>query len=106
LDALALHAGRKASAEAQGSEGQKLMSVLAAANDLAACREASSMLARAVQLARECVGLERVALYIRDCDAQSIFLRGTWGTGARGQTTDERGFFHEISLHDHDCVPR
>jgi hypothetical protein len=37
------------------------MSALAAANDLAARRENNSLLARALQLARECVGLERLA---------------------------------------------
>jgi AraC-like DNA-binding protein len=100
LDSLAVRPERKRGEEGQASEGRKLMSVLAAADDLATCHEANSLLGRAVELARECVGLERVALYIRDYEAGRIVLRGTWGTGARGQTTDEHGFHHEISLHD------
>jgi len=31
-------------------------------------------------------------------------MRGTWGTGARGETTDERSLLHEISADDYDAL--
>jgi AraC-like DNA-binding protein len=68
--------------------------VLTAADELAAVTDTDLMLRRAVELARECIGLERVGLSVRDPRAkQRVLLRGTWGTGLRGETTDE----HEVA---------
>jgi AraC-like DNA-binding protein len=73
-----------------------LSPVLAAADELAACLDTDQMLRRAVELARERFGLERVGLWVRDPRAREPILRGTWGTGVRGETTDEHQLAHEF----------
>jgi AraC-like DNA-binding protein len=72
-----------------------LAPVLAAADELAAVADTDQMLRRAVELARERIGLERVGLYVRDPRASRLLLRGTWGTGLRGETVDEHTLAHE-----------
>jgi AraC-like DNA-binding protein len=77
--------------------------VLAAADALAACKDLDAMSRRAVELARECIGLDRVALYIQDLPRGQV-LRGTFGTGANGEITDERGLSHECSSKDWESL--
>ena len=81
--------------------------VLAAADELAGIADTDQLLRRAVELARERIGLERVGLWLRDPRAEiagaprtpaQLLLRGTWGTGLAGETTDE----HELA---HECDP-
>lgn len=72
--------------EADATTG--VMAVLAAAEELAQCHGAEEMLRRAVELARERIGLERVSLFLYD--ESSNVLRGTWGTGPGGELVDER----------------
>lgn len=72
--------------------------VLTAADELASYTDTDLMLRRAVEISRERIGLERVGLYLRDPRSEQLILRGTWGTGASGQTTDE----HAVR---HDCDP-
>lgn len=74
--------------------------VLAAADELAAYSDTDQMLRRAVELAREAIGLERVGLYLRDPKADRVILRGTWGTGASGETLDEHRMYHECDSSD------
>jgi AraC-like DNA-binding protein len=69
--------------------------VLAAADELASYLDTDQMLRRAVEVARERIGLERVGLFLRDPRAERTLLRGTWGTGANRQTTDEHAVHHE-----------
>ena len=91
-----------------GPEGSALTASVAAslaASKLRLCTALDDMLRMAVELARESLGLERVAFYLRDPDlreprAERVVLRGTWGTGARGETTDERHLSHELSVSD------
>ncbi|HEY4013965.1 MAG TPA: helix-turn-helix transcriptional regulator [Polyangiaceae bacterium] len=64
-----------------------VVSVLAAADELASYRDVDTIARRAVELARDRLGLERVALFLLGDDDQ---FYGTFGTGARGETTDER----------------
>jgi AraC-like DNA-binding protein len=47
------------------------------------------ILREAVEFARQGLRLERAAIYLIGPDRQAMV--GTWGTDARGQTTDERG---------------
>lgn len=96
----------EARAPSGGSEWQEVMDLLGAVDELVAFRETDSMLKRAVELARERIGLERVALYLRDPKAPRLILRGTWGTGANGETTDERGLHHECSNEDYEALLR
>jgi AraC-like DNA-binding protein len=86
------------------SELGKVLAVLSAADELASCREANSMLRLATELARDRLGLERVGLYMRDRGADRIIMRGTWGTGARGETTDERSLFHEFGPREYNAL--
>jgi AraC-like DNA-binding protein len=81
---------------AGASEWRGVAGVLAAADELAACRSLDSLLKQAVELARERVGVERVGLYVQDPEGENL-LRGTWGTDLKGQTTDEREVTHECS---------
>ncbi|MFZ5891005.1 MAG: helix-turn-helix domain-containing protein [Myxococcota bacterium] len=74
---------------------KSVVPVLAAADELAACADTDEMLRRAVELARERIGLERVGLYIRDPSAPRLVMRGTWGTGVRGEVTDEHSLYYE-----------
>jgi AraC-like DNA-binding protein len=72
--------------DASGASG--VISVLAAAEELARCHSLEELLRRAAELARECIGLERVSLFLHD--ETTGVLRGTWGTGADGALLDER----------------
>jgi len=83
---------------------QELLSLLSAVEELVALRDTDGMLRRAVELARERLGLERVGIYIRDPKESRLYFRGTWGTGARGETTDERGLHYECSAEDYDAL--
>jgi len=83
---------------AWASPTRALGPVLAAADELAAIADTDRMLRCAVELARERIGLERVGLFVRDSRAKPLLLRGTWGTGLQGETTDE----HDVA---HDCDP-
>src|SRR5688572_1369928 len=58
------------------------------------------MLRRAVEVTRERIGLERVGLFLRDPRSERLLLRGTWGTGASLQTTDEHAVHHEYDPRD------
>jgi AraC-like DNA-binding protein len=77
-------------------EVSSLASAFSAADDVAACRDVNGMLRLAIELARGRLGLERAGLYMRDRGCPRIVLRGTFGTGARGETTDERKLYHEV----------
>ncbi len=104
------------------AEWSGLTSVLASANELSACADLDSLTFRAVEMLREHVGLERVGLYLHDTSNDRFIMRGTWGTSADGETTDERGLHYESCAEDlemlqqrhargslwlyHDRVPR
>jgi len=66
---------------------QGVVSVLAAADELVSYRDPETITRRSVELARDRLNLERVALFLRGDDDQ---LYGSFGTGVRGETTDER----------------
>ncbi len=52
------------------------------------------VLREAVELARDSIGLERAAIFLVGPDSRSMV--GTWGTGARRQTTDEHDLVFAI----------
>jgi AraC-like DNA-binding protein len=79
---------------------QALGPVLAAADELAGYSDTDQMLRSGVEMVRERFGLERVGLYLRDPRSERFILRGTWGTGASRQTTDEHALQHECSPAD------
>ena len=64
-----------------------LRAILLAADELVACPDLDTMQRRAVELAREKLGIERIGLFL--LDATGDFVQGTYGTGMAGQTTVE-----------------
>jgi PAS domain S-box-containing protein len=67
-----------------------LRSVLESADDLVACANLDDLYRRAVEVARDRLGLERVGLaVVRGTDVWS-----TYGTNLRGETTDERSLHY------------
>jgi AraC-like DNA-binding protein len=86
------------------SAWQEVISLLAAVEELVASRDTDGMLRRSVELARDRLGLERVGLYLRDPKETRLIFRGTWGTGALGETTDERGLHYECSADDYEAL--
>src|SRR5262245_13516317 len=89
------------------SEWRGVVSVLAAVDELAACADTDSMLKKSVELARTRLGLERVGIYLSEKLADgTIAMRGTWGTGRAGETTDEHRLWHEISTTDCEILRR
>jgi len=90
--------------ELSDSEAQIVARALCISDELDACVETDAMLRLAVELARERLALERVALYIRAEHTDGLLFRGTWGTGAQGETTDERSLSHELSPVDQESL--
>jgi AraC-like DNA-binding protein len=89
------------------SEWRGVVAVLAAVDELAACADIDSMLKKAVELARTRLGLERVGIYLSEKLADgTIAMRGTWGTGRAGETTDEHRFWHECNPTDCEILRR
>ncbi len=64
-----------------------VVNVLSAVDELACYDDLDVILRRAVELLRDRIGLERVALFLFAPD--DALLHGSWGTGLNGQTTDE-----------------
>jgi len=76
-------------AQRQSEQTQEdlVRAALEAVGELMECPDSDTLYRRAVELARERLGIERCALYLMDGDR----LRGTYGTDSEGRTTDERG---------------
>src|SRR5262245_1334850 len=102
--ALGVDAERRAPTKA--SEWRGVVSVLAAVDELGASAEMEGLLKKAVELARKRIGLERVALYLCEASGTGFILRGTFGTSMRGETTDERNFWHDCSRADYEILRR
>lgn len=64
-----------------------LHGVLSITDELMVCTDTDLLLRRAVELARERLGIERCSIHLVD----GQLMRGTYGTSLDGQTTDERG---------------
>ncbi|MFH0907446.1 MAG: PAS domain S-box protein [bacterium] len=65
-----------------------LRAVVAAADELIRCPDVDALYRRAVELARQKLGIERCGIYIEEgCE-----IRGTYGTDLQGETTDERTY--------------
>jgi AraC-like DNA-binding protein len=73
------------------------LSVLSAADELATYRDVELVLKRAVEVARDRIGLERAAIFLYDDSGTK--LCGTYGTGLVGETTDEHHIFFEEGFH-------
>lgn len=89
------------SANEAEQEWRGVVSVLSAIDELASCASMDLLLRQSVEVARSCIGLERAGLYVAD-PAPSNLLRGAWGTGICGETTDERELGHELGESDRE----
>jgi AraC-like DNA-binding protein len=78
-----------------GQDWGGIARVLAISDELGVYADVDDMLRHAVGLARERLKLERVAIFLRD--AKNGRMRGTFGTGASGETTDERWHAHSVT---------
>jgi AraC-like DNA-binding protein len=81
-----------------------VVSVLSAADELVSYRDVDTVLRRAVELARDRIGLERTAIFLEDESGEKLW--GTWGTGLAGETTDERHLFFSKGANHHRCHAR
>jgi methylphosphotriester-DNA--protein-cysteine methyltransferase len=86
------------------AELHNVLSVLCALDEVAGCQDADAMLRLAIELARERLDLERVRIYMRERGSERVIMRGTWGTGVHGQTTDEHHLYHEFPREEHDAL--
>ncbi len=80
-----------------------LQAVIEAADELIHCDGLDTLYRRAVELAREKIGVERAGLFLLDDKGE--FLEGTYGTDGQGHTVDEHGAKESTSLHADLFVP-
>ncbi len=85
---------RRGAEERRVATVKGLRAVVEIADDLIACPDVDTVYRRAVELAREKLGLERVSISLHD----DHHIIGTYGTDMQGQTTDERN--HRWPLDD------
>ena len=78
----------------QSATTQGLRAIVEIADDLIACADVDEVYRRAVELARERLGLERAAIFLNE----GARVRGTFGTDMSGHLTDERS--HVIPMDD------
>lgn len=83
-------------------EDGSIAGVLSLVSELLTCHGMDSLLKRAVELARERIGVERCAIFIPDPTGRQ--MRGTWGTSLTRDTTDERNFIFELGAHDLQAI--
>jgi AraC-like DNA-binding protein len=84
------------------SQWRGVFSVLAAVDELGTYSDVEAMLRRAVEIAVERFGLQRVALYVSDPPAgRRHVLRGTWSAGVNQERADERGLYLEMTEADY-----
>lgn len=82
---------------------QGVVSVLSAADELASYRDVDTIARRVVELSRDRLGIERVALFLVGDDDQAY---GTFGTGMMRETTDERDIVFALGDSHRDAMAR
>ena len=95
---------RRAALEAERITSERLRAIVAAADELIRTNDLETLYRRAVELAREKIGVERCALYILDESREWVL--GTYGTDAQGRTTDEHSNKEPSSNHAIITTPR
>jgi AraC-like DNA-binding protein len=88
----------------KGRASSDLSSLLSALDEMLGCDHADAMLKRAVEIARERIGLRRASIFLRD-DAQGV-MRGTWGTDLQGATVDEHFITFDVAQGDREAQKR
>ncbi len=88
----------------RGTSSSELISLLSALDELIACGHTDAILERAVEIARERVGLIRAAIFLRD--EPNRLMRGTWGTDLAGATVDEHFIAYDLPAGDREYYDR
>lgn len=83
-----------------GSLLSEVVAISTASSALPSCADADQMLRVATELARDVIGLSRVAFYIRDPSAERLLFRGSWATGPSGVSHGDHDSVREISVRD------
>jgi len=86
------------------TEHGKLAALLSGFDEILALDDSDAILRRAVELARERIGLDRVGLFLLD-RARNLML-GTWGTDFQGKAVDEHHIMYEVSDTDREAFRR
>jgi AraC-like DNA-binding protein len=81
-----------------------LAALVSAFDELLLMSDADAVLRRAVEIARERIGLERVGLYM--LDARRNLMLGTWGTDLEGKLVDEHHVMYEPGDVDREVFRR
>jgi GAF domain-containing protein len=93
-----------ASVPSESRTSPQLARLLSATDELVALDDVDIIARRAVELARSCIGLDRVGLFLLD-EAGSSML-GTWGTDLQGEITDEHHVMYELGQGDREAYQR
>jgi AraC-like DNA-binding protein len=83
-----------------GSLLSEVVAISTASSALPSCADADQMLRVATELARDIIGLSRVAFYIRDPSAERLLFRGSWATQADGSTRSDHDAVRELAVRD------
>lgn len=86
--------GRFEESSARSGGAHAWLLALAAFDELREHRDWDTLLRRSVELLRDPIGIERVGIFLLDPEGKRLF--GTWGTGAAGETTDERRIAFDV----------
>jgi AraC-like DNA-binding protein len=79
----------------RGSDGPRAwQAAISAYDELIQYQDRTTLLRRTVELLRSTIGLERAAIFGLSADGRRLV--GTFGTGADGETTDERHIAFEV----------
>jgi AraC-like DNA-binding protein len=81
-----------------------LSALVCAFDELLLLDDVDAMFKRATELALECIGLERVGLYL--LDAPRSLMLGTWGTDLQGKLVDEHHVMYEPGEVDREVFRR
>lgn len=84
--------------------GAQLAALLSAFGDVLALDNRDAILRRAVEVARDKIGLERTAIFLFD-RSRNVML-GTWGSDLRGAIVDEHQIMYSLSDTDREAFRR
>jgi hypothetical protein len=88
----------------EGAPAKELATIVAATNRISQLDGSNDITRKAVEFARDTLGIERVGLFLVQVTRRQIVLRGTWGTNDRGRTADERAIAHSCSEEDFEAL--
>jgi len=94
---------RKRAEEHDRMFSQGLRAVIEAADELIRCDQLDTLYRRAVELAREKIGVERLGLFLLDPEGKNLL--GTYGTDDQGDTTEEHSAIESASNHPYLFTP-